>query len=168
MIRPCMGSLNQIATLIQRGNRTRRENEINYWSIILCTYYLFLCGNYPFPPPPPRWSYSREIPLSSLPSFRFCVHIIFFLLRGNHPPHPTAASFTLFAEQNFIFELTIEQHASSNRQIPVTPTLQKWPIYQLVALGKKHCEVTRPHRPRNFKNASDMEINPCQCNFFVD
>ena len=40
------------------------------------------------------------------------------------------------------YNCSFEQHASKQMQIPVTPSLRTWTIYQFVAFGEKHCAAT--------------------------
>ena len=63
-------------------------------------------------------TYYREIPLSSLPSFQFCVHILFFLFVWK-PRLPSTGAFFFYPiyqncslGKNFIFEIASEQHTS--------------------------------------------------------
>ena len=98
LIRVCMENPNRITMLPQEGNRIKRESPCKKLLLALghptghsATGKYAKYRNLPkeksefFAPPSFR---RRDIPLSSVPSFRFRVHIIFFLLCGNHPSLP--------------------------------------------------------------------------------
>ena len=122
LIRLCMENPNRILTLPQRGNWVDRESPFTKLLIELghptghsatgkyAKYRHLPKGKSEFFAPPPL--HHREIPLSSLPSFRFSVHIIFFFFCVATAPPPTWSCFLPcpLSEISFLESLSNNMH----------------------------------------------------------